>query len=37
MIRTAKQEAWQFFILNFKETLSREEHKTIISGLSKIN
>jgi hypothetical protein len=37
MIRTANQEAWQFFILNFKETLLREKHITILSGLSIIN
>jgi hypothetical protein len=33
----SKQEAWQSFIQNFKETPLREEHKTIFSGLSEIN
>jgi hypothetical protein len=33
MIGTAKREARQIFILNFKGTPSQEEHKTIISGL----
>jgi hypothetical protein len=30
-------EARPFFFLNFKGTLSQEEHKTIFSGLSEIN
>jgi hypothetical protein len=34
---TAKLEARQFFILNFKGTPSQEEHKTILRGLSEIN
>jgi hypothetical protein len=33
MICTAKLEAWQIFTLYFKGTPSREEHKTIFSGL----
>jgi hypothetical protein len=35
-IRSRKLEARPFFFLNFKETPSQEEHKTIFSGL-KIN
>jgi hypothetical protein len=30
-------EARQFFFLNFKETPSQEQHKTIFSGLSELN
>jgi hypothetical protein len=32
-IGTAKLEAWQIFVLNFKGTPSQEEHKTIFSSL----
>jgi hypothetical protein len=37
MIRAAKLEARQFFILNFKATSSLEENKTILSSLSEVN
>jgi hypothetical protein len=33
IIRAGKLEARPFFFLNFKETPSKEEHKTIFSGL----
>jgi hypothetical protein len=37
IIRAGKLEARQFFLLNFKGTPSQEQHKTILSGLSKLN
>jgi hypothetical protein len=37
IIRAGKLEAQQIFFLNFKNTPSQEQHKTICSGLSELN
>jgi hypothetical protein len=37
IIRAGKLAASQFFFLNFKGTPSQVQHKTIFSGISKLN